>query len=273
MQTILITGGGRGIGAALAKYYAARSIRLILIGRTAETLAATAEICRLRGAEVHEIIADVGVSENICPILQEWDARYPVDLVIANAGVSAGRTESGTLEAWQNAAAVARTNLEGVVNTVAPLAEAMRKRGKGQIALVSSLAGLLPLPDSPSYCGSKAGVIAYGRALDTMLRRQGVPVTVFCPGFIESDMSARFSGEKPFQLSAEKAAQKMALWIRKKRRLVAFPWQMAIPALLAQRLPLPFQAWILARVSRFTVQPEPILDGRVSEQSGHQDPL
>jgi short-subunit dehydrogenase len=252
-RTIVITGGGRGIGAALARHYASPHVRLVLIGRNSDHLHTVADECRGLGADVQQLVIDVTDAPALAQALQAVDAITPVDILIANAGISTGQTVDGGCEPADAAGRVIRVNLEGVVNTVAPLVERMRQRGGGRIALISSLAGLLPLPDSPSYSASKAGVISYGLALDTFVRPSGVSVTVLCPGFVTSDMSARFSGSKPFLLAAEDAACKMALAIERRARLVAFPWQLATVMKLTAALPYAVRSWLLQRLARFSI--------------------
>ena len=83
-----------------------------------------------------------------------------------------------------------QTNITGVVNTIFPLLTAMRSRGKGQIAIVSSLASFMPMGGSAAYSASKAAVRMYGEGLRLVLRRDGINVNVICPGYIESPMTA-----------------------------------------------------------------------------------
>ena len=131
----------------------------------------------------------------------------------------------------------------------------MKARGSGRIALISSLAGLVPLPDCPAYSASKNGVVAYGLALDAALRPHGVSVSVLCPGFVKTDMSDRFSGAKPGMLSAEQAVTRMARAIERRRRLAAFPAGMAGLVRLASLLPVSVRGRALSAFS-FAVEPE-----------------
>ncbi|WP_146751211.1 SDR family NAD(P)-dependent oxidoreductase, partial [Pseudomonas aeruginosa] len=127
--------------------------------------------------------------EDIDAWLVAFDSHTPVDLVIANAGVTGGAREGENIEADETSRLVFETNLMGVLNTVQPLLPHMMARRSGQLALVSSLAGFIPLPDAPSYGASKAAVLRYGLALRTALRGSGVKLSVICPGFVTTPMT------------------------------------------------------------------------------------
>jgi short-subunit dehydrogenase len=253
-QSIVVTGASRGIGAATARRLARPGCHMLLIGRDAERLAETAAACRTAGATIHVAAVDVGDGAAMAAVLAEYDAAQPVDFLFANAGISTGG-RGGSLEPADRAALVIRTNLEGVVNTVAPLAEAMARRRRGRIALVSSLQGLLPLPDAPAYSAAKAGVVSYGLALDSALRHRGVSVTVLCPGFVDTDMSARFKGAKPFMMSAERAAAIMVRAVLRDRHMASFPWPLVLGIRIGQWVPLALRPLVLGRF-RFAVEPE-----------------
>jgi NAD(P)-dependent dehydrogenase (short-subunit alcohol dehydrogenase family) len=122
--------------------------------------------------------------------LREFQTRYPIDLVIANAGISAGTGGVLSGEPIDQARLVFDTNLMGVLNTIEPVIEPMQGRGHGQIAIISSLAGFVGWPGAPAYCGSKAAARIYGEALRRSLGKSGVGVSVICPGFVESRITA-----------------------------------------------------------------------------------
>src|SRR5690349_6050841 len=183
-RTILITGASSGLGAALADAYAAPGVTLALTGRDPGRLDAVAERCRAAGAAVRGAVLDVTGRDALAAWIAEVDAATPIDLAIANAGVAAGGRDAADADADANAARrVLATNIDGVLNTVLPLVPAMRRRRRGQIALMSSLAGFRGLPGAAAYCASKAAVRVYGEALGGPLRHDGVTVSVICPGF------------------------------------------------------------------------------------------
>jgi short-subunit dehydrogenase len=94
----------------------------------------------------------------------------------------------------------------GVLNSIHPLLPKMISRGRGQIGIISSLAGFIPLSDCPSYCASKAAVLSYGLGLRGAVEEKGVRVSVVCPGYVSTPMMAQETGWKPFEMSAQTAA-------------------------------------------------------------------
>jgi short-subunit dehydrogenase len=247
-KSIVVTGGGRGIGAALARAYASPGATLLLIGRDATALEAVASECRARGASVDTASIDVSDAAALEAALLAFDARRPVDVLIANAGVSGGLEDGRRMETFASAQRQIRVNLEGAVATVTPLIEPMRARKKGRIVLMSSLAALQPIGDTAAYSASKAGILAWGEALGDFLAPDGVSVTVVCPGFVTSDMSARYLGPKPFEMSADAAAALIRRRVERGTALVAFPWQMVAAIRVGRMLPRRLLRLILGRV-------------------------
>lgn len=236
-RSIVITGATGGIGMALAEAYAGPGIALGLTGRDPERLEAIAEICRSEGADVVTGQIDIRDREALHAWLQAYDAAHPVDLLFANAGVTAGLGAGYSRESDAEAARLNDVNYMGVVHTVSGVVEAMRGRKSGQIALVSSLAGLRALPDMPSYSATKAAVIAYGDSLRGWLAPFGISVSVICPGFVTSPMSARHIGAKPFEMPAARAAAIIQRGLRRRRTMIAFPWPLVLGIRLNKLLP------------------------------------
>src|SRR6185437_10741371 len=119
---VLITGAGSGIGAALARFYAAPGIKLSLLGRNVGRLNDTAEICRKHGAEVTVQAADVTDATALTNWLIASDESCPIDLLIANAGIGGDQVMAGSAgENLSTASRIIATNLEGVINTIVPL--------------------------------------------------------------------------------------------------------------------------------------------------------
>jgi short-subunit dehydrogenase len=243
-SSILITGASNGIGAALAEAYAAPGKHLALSGRDAERLAAVAERCRQLGASVVETIVDVTDVAAVAAWIEATDREAPLDLAIANAGIQGGLFAAGRSETRDEAERVMRVNFIGVCNTVHPVLAAMRPRGRGQIALIASLAGLRGLPQSPGYCASKAALKAYGEALRSWLGPEGIEVSVVLPGFVETRMANAVKGPRPLMMSGERAAHIIQRGLARGRRQIAFPLPLylglqvlrLLPAALADRL-------------------------------------
>jgi short-subunit dehydrogenase len=225
---VLITGASSGIGTALALTYAHPGALLSLAGRDEARLNAIALAAQSRGAEIEAAVLDVCDRNAMAAWVIAADERRPIDLVIANAGISGG-THGGPESAEQTRAVFA-VNLDGVLNTVLPLIPHMIGRKAGQIALISSLAGHRGFPGAPAYCGSKAAVKVWGESLRGELAAQGVKVYVVMPGFVKTHMTDVNDFPMPFLMSAERAAEIIRRGLKKDRARIAFPWPMAMIA-------------------------------------------
>lgn len=252
-QVIVITGATGGIGQALAADYAAPGVRLGLTGRNVAALKMVAADCEQKGASVEIGAFDVTDAKASADWLRAFDEKHPIDLLIANAGVTSGRRPDGSPETWKDIQHVIDVNLLGALAVVTPVVELMQKRHNGQIGLVSSLAAYRGLPSSPAYCASKAGLKVYGEALRGALRKEGVGVSVICPGYVVSPMSERLEGPKPFLLSAECAARKIRKGLACNRALITFPQPLGFGMWMLSLLP----AWAADRILthfRFSVK-------------------
>ncbi|HMD62393.1 MAG TPA: SDR family NAD(P)-dependent oxidoreductase [Stellaceae bacterium] len=227
-SVVIITGASSGLGASLAEAYAARRVVLGLLGRDRQRLEATAHACEARGATVSTAIIDVTDASAMASWLRQFDVQHPVDLLIANAGTSAGPDPDSPSEGAETAARQIGVNLLGAINTVEPLLPALCARRRGRIAVVASIAAYRGLPYSPGYCASKAGLRAYAEALRPRLERHRIGVTVVCPGFFDSPMTNRFDGPTPFLFSSAGAARIVKRGIDRGRRRVAFPWPLVL---------------------------------------------
>ena len=234
-KRILITGASRGIGEALAREYAGPGISLVLIGRDLARLEAVAAACRAAGAEAEALALDIRDRTAVADELRRVDEAGAIDLLIANAGIQRPTSD----DPGRNEAAFEEieTNFLGSLNTVVPLAERMARRKAGQIAIVSSLAGYVPMPDSPGYCSSKAGLTVWGLALRARLRPAGVKVSVVCPGYIDGGMGPRNKGWQPFLVPLDKTAMKIRRGLERNKAVVAFPFPIDWVARTTQLLP------------------------------------
>ena len=231
-QNILITGATSGLGWALAIQYAKANVRLFLTGRNEAKLKQITEICQAKQALVVGKILDIKEGEKIAKWIEEIGAEFSLDLVIANAGISAG-TSSG-FEEKKQIEEIFSTNIDGVLNTINPSIKVMQKQTarsygkhknfKGQIAIVSSLAGFRGLPSSPAYCASKACVRVYGEALRGSLAPLGIWVNVVCPGYIKTPLTAVNDFYLPFLMTAAKAAKIIQIALGCNKSRIAFPF-------------------------------------------------
>jgi len=223
-RSILITGASSGIGEALAREYANPGIFLALSGRNRERLNAVANYCRNKGVIVNTQVVDVTDRGAMAEWIKATNSEHPLDLIIANAGIAG---DSGARSSDLNERLtrdIFDVNMLGVLNTIFPVIENMRQRRKGQLALVSSIAGFHGLPSAPAYSASKAMVKAYGEALHGVLKKDRVEVSVICPGFVRSRITDKNAFSMPLIMSASKAAQKIRKGLEKNQILIAFPW-------------------------------------------------
>jgi len=169
--------------------------------------------------------------------------------VIANAGIQGGLWRDGAGETLGELHRVMEVNFGGVSNTVHPVLPAMRRRRRGQVALISSLAALRGIPFSPGYCASKAAIKIYSEALRSWLAPEGIDVSVVLPGFVETRLSDTVSGPKPLILSPERAAGIIRRGLAKGRRQIAFPYPLYLGMQLMRALPARLVDPILRRVT------------------------
>lgn len=257
-ESILITGASSGIGRALAIRFAARGVKLHLIARHRERLHAVASACQERGATTMPVIADVRDVDAMQNAVDQAHTAAPLDLVIANAGITGGTGPDRPLETVADCDLVIRTNLMGVLNTLLPAARIMVEQRSGQIAIISSLAGLHGLPYSPAYSASKAAILAYATAMRPSLRRHGVGVSLVLPGFVETPLDDRIRAPKPFRMSADKAADRIFRGLRRRKERIAFPLPLYLGTLLLRRMPA---RWADRLLSRIVVEVPPPTDG------------
>lgn len=245
-RTIVITGASSGIGKALALACAGADVHLGLLGRDGKRLDEVAAACRAAGAGVEVATIDVRDRAEMAAWLERFDSVSPVDLLFANAGVMEGTPPDGDIEAAQAGYELMNINVLGTLNTVQPLLPRMMARRRGQIAIVSSLAGLIPLRDSPSYCASKAAVLSYGLSLRDLLGAGGIGVSVICPGYVTTPMSQKEIGDKPFEMPPDRAVAIILRGLERNKAVIAFPFWFAFATRVGALLP----DWLRERVTR-----------------------
>ena len=240
-ESILITGATSAIGGALAEVYANPGVTLHLHGRNEARLSEVATACRAKGAEVRTQCLDVRDSAG----LRGWLGEIgPIDLVIVNAGMNAHVGQAGEPEPWDEVEALLDVNLKAAMLIVQAVLPAMRTRGRGQIALISSLAAYFGLPVTPAYCASKAGLKAYGESLRGWLAPEGIKVNVIMPGYVKSPMCDDMPGPKPFLWSPERAARTIHCGLERDKARISFPfplnwgtwWLAVLPASVSIRI-------------------------------------
>ncbi|HTV67868.1 MAG TPA: SDR family NAD(P)-dependent oxidoreductase [Rhizobiaceae bacterium] len=179
----LVTGGGTGVGKAIALALADAGVDVTICGRRQDALDAAAA----GNSRIHGIAADVTDEASMAELYQKAEtARGPIDIVIANAGIASSAPAAKTsLADWRRMIDV---NLTGAFLTVKPALAGMAQRKSGRIVFVASVAGLRGAAYVAPYVASKHGVIGLMRALAAEYVMSGITVNAVCPGFVESDM-------------------------------------------------------------------------------------
>lgn len=225
-KSILITGGSSGLGEALALDYATEGVTLFLSGRNADRLDSVMTACEEKGASVYVDVLDSADEAAMSDWMIRCDKVAPLDLVIANAGIAEG---FGTaMDLGEHTKRIFEVNVGGVLNTVHPAIRLMQPRGKGQIALMASLAGYHGLPTAPAYSTSKVCVKAYGEALRGVYFRHGIEINVICPGFVKTRITGANNFPMPFLMNTDKAVRIMRKGLDNNKARIAFPWQLSL---------------------------------------------
>jgi len=184
-QHVVVTGGGTGLGAAIAMAFIAEGADVTLMGRTRFTIDAhAADLRRTATGRVQAVQCDVADATKVtASFAAATQAFGPVRVLINNAGHSeAAPFEKTTRESWDQTIAV---NLTGTFACIQQVLASMLAAGNGRIVNVASTAGLRGYPQVAAYCAAKHGVIGLTRALAAETTRSGVTVNAVCPGYIE----------------------------------------------------------------------------------------
>ena len=244
---VFITGASSGIGAALARHYAATDAVLGLAARRAAALdslaASLSTPCRTYPLDVSDAAALAAAAADFIA----W-AGAP-DIVIANAGISAGTLseEAEDLAAFRR---IFEVNVLGAVHTFQPFLAAMRAAGPGRLVGISSVAGIRGLPGAGAYSASKSALTTYLESLRVELAGSGLRVITLAPGYIATPMTAANPYRMPFLLPVEVAARRFARAIEQGGAYRVIPWQMSLVARLLKWLPNALYDRLAAKAGR-----------------------
>jgi len=231
---VIISGASSGIGAALARHYAASGATLGLIARRRPALE---RLAAELGAPSEIYSLDVRDTAALAVAARDFIHRHGCpDLVVANAGVSLGTlTEHpDDIEAFQE---VLDINVMGMVKVFQPFVNPMRQRRRGTLVGIASVAGYRGLPGAAAYSASKSAAISYLESLRVELHGSGIKVLTICPGFVATPMTRNNPYPMPFMMSTDTAAAKIVTLIARGTTFAVIPWQMGIVARALRVLP------------------------------------
>jgi 3-oxoacyl-[acyl-carrier protein] reductase len=212
-QVAIVTGAGRGIGAAIARRLGAMGAAAVLCGRTRAGLEATAETVRKQGGRAEVIECDVTDLGSVEAMAAEVNAGLGrIDILVNNAGVA---THEGPLhqlppESWEQ---TLNTNLRGVYYCIRACVPAMIRRRTGHIINISSLAGKNPLPNGAAYAASKWGLNGLTYSVAEELRGYNIRVAVVCPGSVHTEFSPHIGKDPARMLQPEDVAHVVAMLV------------------------------------------------------------
>jgi 3-oxoacyl-[acyl-carrier protein] reductase len=183
-QVALVTGGGRGIGANVARKLAEAGMRVAVSARSADQVAEVA-----REIDGLAIVADVSTRQEVEAMVAKVESELgPVDLLVANAGVAISESPAWEVEPadWWH---VHEVNVLGVYLCCRAVIPGMIERGRGRIVITASGAAYLPGSRSTAYSSSKAAVTRFGETLALQLEPHGIPVFPISPGLVRTEMT------------------------------------------------------------------------------------
>ena len=187
-RVVLVTGGNRGIGAAIAEAFVANGDTVAVASRSGDAPAGTTGF-----------VCDVSDSDSVNACFDAVEAQLgPVEVAVANAGI----TKDGLLMRMSDddIDAVLNTNLFGALRVSRRAVKTMLRQKKGRIVFVGSVVGLLGSAGQANYAASKSGLVGLARSLAREVGARGITVNVIAPGFVETDMTAELTDERKQQI-------------------------------------------------------------------------
>jgi NAD(P)-dependent dehydrogenase (short-subunit alcohol dehydrogenase family) len=210
-QVAVITGAGRGIGAAIATKIASMGARAMLCGRTRQHLQTTAEAISRAGGQAELIECDVTNLRSVEAAAAHLDQTLGrIDILVNNAGIGGfgGPLHQMPPESWD---AVLNTNLRGVYFCIRAFAPMMIRARAGHIINISSLAGKNALPNGAAYAASKWGLNGLTYSVAEELRAHNIRASVICPGSVDTELSPHAGKDKTKMLQPEDVAHVVAM--------------------------------------------------------------
>jgi NAD(P)-dependent dehydrogenase (short-subunit alcohol dehydrogenase family) len=251
-KVVVITGGSRGLGLALAREMSREAARIAICGRDGESLErARASLARL-GADVLAVPCDVTDQASVEQLIRTVEERMgPVDVLINNAGViEVGPAETMSVADYEEAMA---TNFWGMVYPTLAVLPGMQRRKEGRVVNITSIGGKLGIPHLVPYSASKFAAVGFSQGLRAEVAGDGVKVVTVCPGLMRtgSPRNAIFRGRHQLEyawfsisdalpglsISAESAARRIVAACRRGDAEVLFPLTTRIAAVASAMAP------------------------------------
>lgn len=244
-NTALVTGASSGLGRALTVWLTKRGVRVYAAARRTELLET------LKG-EAGDLVVplklDVSDADATFAAVAKLDADCGgLDLVVANAGV--GEDTRPKKLKWESIKRMMDVNVNGATATICGVIPGMIERGRGHLAGISSLAGLMPLPMSSTYCATKAYLAMFLNSLRLDVEQHGLVVTSIHPGFVKTESTANNKPEAmPFLMEAQDAVERIGRAMLRREKVFSFPWQLSSLIGVAQAMPRPLQSAVLRQL-------------------------
>jgi 3-oxoacyl-[acyl-carrier protein] reductase len=212
-QVAVVTGAGRGIGAAIARKLAKLGATVILCGRTQETLDSTAQSILDAKGKAEVIPCDVTVLRQLEYAAARVESTFSrLDILVNNAGIGGFKDPLHTLppEDWDK---ILNTNLRGVYYAIHAFAPLMIRAYSGHIINISSLAGKNALPNGAAYAASKWGLNGLTYSVAEELRGHNIRVSAVCPGSTETELSPHAAKDPNKMLQPDDIAHVVAMLV------------------------------------------------------------
>jgi 3-oxoacyl-[acyl-carrier protein] reductase len=212
-QVAVVTGAGRGIGAAIARKLAHLGATTVLLGRTESTLDSTAASIQQSGGKVEVIPCDVTVLHQLEYAAARVDSTFRrLDILVNNAGIGGFNSPLHQLlpDEWDR---ILNTNLRGVYYAIRTFAPLMIRAASGHIINISSLAGKNALPNGAAYAASKWGLNGLTYSVAEELRGSNIRVSVVCPGSVDTELSPHTGKDPKKMLQSDDVAHAVAMLV------------------------------------------------------------
>lgn len=243
-----ITGASSGIGRAVALELASRGFAVAATARRAGELATLCAEAKAAGGRIDAFPGDVTDRAGLAALAARIEEEFgPVALAMLNAGANFPDLPRDCFgDGFRKTMAL---NFDGVLNGLAPLVPRMQARGRGQIAVMGSVAGYGGLPTAAAYCASKAALIAMCESLVGQYARMGLTLQIISPGFVRTPLTDRAQVPKPFMIGAQEAARRICEGFYRGGFEIAFPRRLVWTAKAVNLLPYGLYLRLFDRVT------------------------